>query len=44
MPLVRITAALERQAPDGILGLDLLLDYVHLTAEGNEIATVRTLS
>jgi hypothetical protein len=36
VPLVDIVGALERKTPDGIAGLDVLLDYVHPTPESQE--------
>lgn len=36
-PLVDIVAPLEAVAGDGILGYDVLLDYVHLTEQSQEI-------
>ena len=46
VPLVKITEALEAEAQDGIIGLDVLMDYVHPTPESNEIiahAVVRAM-
>lgn len=37
VPLVETVSALEGAADDGILGLDVLVDYVHPTIAGNEI-------
>jgi hypothetical protein len=37
VPLVEITKALELVAEDEIIGLDVLMDYVHPTPESNEI-------
>lgn len=36
VPLIDIVGALERKAADGIIGLDVLLDYVHPTEESME--------
>jgi len=36
IPLIDIVALLEMRAEDGIMGLDCLLDYVHLTARSQE--------
>jgi hypothetical protein len=47
VPLVETVAALERNAGDGILGLDVLVDYVHPTVAANEIIAqevLRTMS
>lgn len=37
IPLVDIVDALEARAQDGILGLDVLIDYVHLRPESIEV-------
>jgi tetratricopeptide (TPR) repeat protein len=37
VPLVDIVSALEKETKDGILGNDVLLDYVHPTRESQEI-------
>ncbi|UCE86431.1 MAG: tetratricopeptide repeat protein [Deltaproteobacteria bacterium] len=37
IPRVDIVSALERRAEDGILGLDVLVDYVHLSEESQEV-------
>ena len=43
VPLVETVVALERESGDGILGLDLLVDYVHPTVAGNEIIAQEVL-
>jgi tetratricopeptide (TPR) repeat protein len=46
IPLIDIVASLETVAGDGIIGLDILTDYVHLTEKSQEIVAhemLRTL-
>ncbi|MGH0031195.1 MAG: GDSL-type esterase/lipase family protein [Myxococcota bacterium] len=42
-PLADLTGVLGERAEDGILGFDLLLDYVHPTTEGHEIIAQEVL-
>jgi tetratricopeptide (TPR) repeat protein len=42
-PLVDIVASLEAVAGDGIIGLDVLTDYVHLTEQSQEIVAQEML-
>lgn len=44
VPLVDIIGALERDTADGIIGLDVLLDYVHPTEESMEIIAHKVLT
>ncbi|MEI6826541.1 MAG: tetratricopeptide repeat protein [Desulfuromonadales bacterium] len=43
VPLVDIVAPLEAVAGDGIIGLDVLTDYVHLTEQSQEIVAQEML-
>lgn len=43
VPLVDIVEALEKVAGDGIIGLDVLVDYVHLTENSQEIVAQEML-
>ncbi len=44
VPLVDIVAPLEAVAGDGIIGLDVLIDYVHLSERSQEIVAQEMLS
>jgi len=44
VPLVDIVGPLEAVAGDGILGLDVLIDYVHLTEQSQEIIAQEMVS
>jgi tetratricopeptide (TPR) repeat protein len=44
VPLVDIVAPLEAVAGDGILGLDVLIDYVHLSERSQEIVAQEMVS
>lgn len=43
VPVVDIVEALERVSRDGIIGLDLLVDYVHLSEKAQEIVAQQML-